>query len=268
MAKDVQVVSRVAGILSALSVCDSASLVEVSAACGLAVSTTSRLLDSLEREGFVERDYVSKKYCLGSRLLGFAAGVRPRKDIASVLHSVLEELSQQTGEDTGLAELQGSQAVIIDRVEGTHVLRIIDVINRPEPLYCGAFRKALLAFQSDAWIKDYIHRTEFIAYTEATIPNEAQLWKEIARIRRQGVAESFGERLSDASGAAAPIFDHAGNIRAVIQIAGPKTRINAETVDFYTSAVKSAGVAATRQLSGRAWSGRAIYQELASRETA
>jgi IclR family KDG regulon transcriptional repressor len=265
---DVQLVSRIAGILSALSVRDAGSLVEISSACGLPVSTTSRLLDSLEREGFVERDYASKKYCLGSRLLSFAAGRRPRKDLASVLHPTLEVLSEETGEDAGIAELHGRQAVMIDRVEGHHALRIIDVINRPEPLYCGASRKVLLAFQTDEWIEGYIKEIAFIPFTENTIRSQIELWREITRIRRQGFAKSFGERLVDAAGAAAPIFDHAGTVRAAIHIAGPKTRINAKTAEFYTTAVKKAGETATRLLSGRGWSGRASYPEVKSTEFA
>ncbi len=256
MAKDVQLVSRIASILGALSEREAASLVEISSAAELPLSTTSRLLESLEREGFVERDYASKRYCLGSRLLSFAAGSRPRQDLASVLHSAIETLAEETGEDTGIAELHGKYAVVIDRVEGRHALRIIDVINRPEPLYCGAFRKVLLAFQNDEWIEDYLRATPLVPFTPDTIRSKAELRREIAKIRQQGFATSFGERLADAAGVAAPVFDHTGKIRAAIQLAGPKTRINAKTARRYVEAVKKAGEAATRLLSGRRWNGR------------
>jgi DNA-binding IclR family transcriptional regulator len=261
MAKDVQLVSRIASILGALSEREAASLVEISSAAELPLSTTSRLLDSLEREGFVERDYASKRYCFGRRLLSFAAGSRPRQDLASVLHPTIDALAEETGEDTGIAELHGKHVVLIDRVEGRHALRIIDVINKPEPLYCGAFRKVLLAFQTDAWIEEYLQKTKLVAFTPDTIRTKAELRREIAKIRRQGFATSFGERLADAAGVAAPIFDQTGRIRAAVQLAGPKTRINAKTVRQYTEAVKKAGEAATRLLCGRRWNGRSYSKD-------
>lgn len=260
MAKDVQLVSRISNILAALSEREAASLVEISAAAELPLSTTSRLLDSLEREGLVERDYASKRYCLGSRLLSFAAGSRPRQDLASVLHPTIEALAEETGEDTGIAELRGRHAVVIDRVEGRHALRIIDVINKPEPLYCGAFRKVLLAFQPDEWIEEYIQTTPLVTFTPDTIRTKSELRREIARIRQQGFATSFGERLADAAGVAAPVFDQTGKVRVVVQLAGPRTRINAKTAGRLSDAVKKAGDAATRLLSGRRWNGRSHSQ--------
>ena len=125
--------------------------------------------------------------------------------MASVLHPTLEALSVETGEDAGIAELHGKHAIVIDRVEGRHALRIIDVINRPEPLYCGAFRKVLLAFQTDDWIAEYLKATPLIAFTENTIRSKTDLRKEITTIRDQGFATSFGERLADASGVASPV---------------------------------------------------------------
>lgn len=256
MTKDVQLVSRIAKILGALSEREAASLMEISLAAELPLSTTSRLLDSLEREAFVERDYASKRYCFGSRLLSFVAGSRPRQDLASVLHSIIETLAAETGEDTAIAELRGGHAVVIDRVEGCHALRIIDVINKPEPLYCGAFRKVLLAFQTQEWIDAYLRTTPLVPFTRDTIRTKAELRRELANIREKGFATSFGERLADAAGVAAPIFDQTGHIRAALQLAGPRTRINAKSARRFTEAVKEAGEAATRLLSGRRWNGR------------
>lgn len=251
MTKDVQVIARIGSILDAIAESEAASLKELSVASDLAVSTTSRLLNSLQQEGFVERDHVTKRYCIGRRFLRFAAGSRPRRDIVSVLHRCVEELSAVTGEDTGLAELQGDHAVLIDRVDGMHALRIIDVIGGPEPLYVGAFRKVLLAFQPDDWIKNYIRTLKFAKFTSNTIPNGKELLAEIKRIKKQGYATSFGEKIADAAGIAAPIFDHAGQFRAAIQLAGPIARINKRTAKSLIAAVVSAADRATQTLSGR-----------------
>ena len=251
MTKDVQVIARIGSILDAIAESKAASLKELSIASGLAVSTTSRLLNSLQREGFVERDHATKRYWMGRRFLRFAAGSRPRRDIVSVLHPCVEELSAVTREDTGLAELQDHHAVFIDRVDGMHALRIIDVIGRPEPLYVGAFRKVLLAFQPDDWIEKYVRTLKFTKFTPSTISNAKELLAEIGRIRKQGYATSFGEKIADAAGISAPIFDHTGQFRAAIQLAGPIARINKRTAKGFIAAVRSAAERATQTLSGR-----------------
>jgi len=59
--RDVRVIERIRTLLDQLSERSSCSLSELSEASGLAVSTTSRLLDSLEHNGFVERDAATKR---------------------------------------------------------------------------------------------------------------------------------------------------------------------------------------------------------------
>ena len=107
-------------------------------------------------------------------------------------------------------------------------------------MYVGAFRKVLLAFQSDDWIENYVRTLNVTKFTPSTICSAIELLAEISRIRKHGYATSFGERIADAAGIAAPVFDHAGHFRAAIQLAGPVTRINKRTAKGFIPAVLSA----------------------------
>lgn len=247
---DVQLISKMAKLLDVLLEVETPSLKEISVAAGIPISTTSRLLTSMQQVGFVGRDEHTKLYRLGPRFLRLAASTPRRRDIAAVLRPSLETLCQRTGEDVALAELQGRIAVFIDRVDGHHALKLIDVINKPEILYVGAFRKVLLAFQTREWIDDYIASTPFARFTPQAISTAKQMWAEIRKVREQGYAVSFGERLADAAGVAAPIFDHNGSIRAAVQIAGPISRINKRTVRRFTMPVLEAAKNATEALAG------------------
>lgn len=251
MTKDVQVIARIGAILDAIVESDVPTLKELSIAANLPASTTLRLLNSLQREGFVERDRLSKAYFVGRRFLRLSAETRSGRDIASLLHPCLQDLSAKTGEDAGLVELHGQQAVFIDRVESIHALRIMDVIQKPNPLYVGAFRKLLLAYQQEAWIEDYIKSIKFTRFTPTTICTVAELRAELKRIRKQGYALSYEERTPDAAGVSAPIFDHTGRIRAAMHTVGPIIRINKRTISAYIEATVSAAARATRILSGK-----------------
>lgn len=249
-------VERVRVLLDTLSERGSCSLKEMSAASGIAISTSSRLLGSLEHHGFVERERETKRYQIGRTLFRLIATSKPRKHLTSTIHPILQWLVKETGEDAGLAELHGTHAVIIDRVEGGYPLKIIDIIGKPEPLNCGAFRKVLLSFQDDAWIDSYMRTLTFEKFTPRTITSASKLWREIERIRKRGYATSYGERLRDAGGIAAPVFDFTGNIKAAIQIVLPAIRLTPSATKQYIGAVVRAGQEATALLSGPVSTGR------------
>jgi len=250
MSGDVKVISRVAAILNSMVEDGASSLKMISITAGLPLTTTSRLLASMQQVGFVERDPLTKEYCLGPNFLRMAALVEPRRDIASLLRPYLEELTAATTEDSGLAELVGDTALLIDRVEGSHPLKIIDKLNKPELLYVGAFRKVLLAWQEPQWIDDYISRTPFEKFTDNTITNEKTLKEELAKIREQGYAVSLGERIADGGGIAAPIFGPTGKIRAAVQIAGPLARISQQSVIQLSKHVVDVSLKCTASLGG------------------
>lgn len=248
--KDVRVIERIAQILKRINESETISMKELADACGLAISTTSRLLDSLENVHYVERDPYTKRYRIGNGLLHLAGTNRQRRELLPTLRPALEWLTAETGEDSGLSELRTVHAVIVDEVHGPHPLKIIYLIGTPEPLYCGAFRKVLLAYQDDQWISQYIASIEFQRFTPQTITSIPELWKEIDLIRTQGYATSYGEVLPDGAGVAAPIFDHTGKIRASIQVVFPTSRATQEHVANLIPKVVEAGERGTAMLGG------------------
>jgi DNA-binding IclR family transcriptional regulator len=58
-----------------------------------------------------------------------------------------------------------------------------------------------------------------------------ELLTELALIRQQGYAQSFGEVVEGASALAAPILDGLGRPRAAINITGPETRFGTDAME-------------------------------------
>src|SRR5205085_1958036 len=153
---NIQVIDRAVRILDVVSQSGGATLSSIGAKASLPLSTVSRILESLAAHALVERDEDGRMYRLGRRLLTLSSGVRQQSaDLIRLGRPLLEQLAVRSGEDVGLSRLQGAHAVIVDRVDGPSHLKIIDVLAKPEPLYCGAFRKVLLAHQSPEWIDKY-----------------------------------------------------------------------------------------------------------------
>jgi DNA-binding IclR family transcriptional regulator len=248
---NIQVIDRAVRILDAVSQNGAAKLSAIGAQVSLPLSTVSRILDSLAGHALVERDEDGRTYRLGRRLLTLSSGVRQRSaDLIRSAHPVLDQLAVASGEDVGLSRLQGVHAVIIDRAEGPNNLKIIDVLGKPEPLYCGAFRKVLLAYQSPEWIDRYLAMVKLIRFTPHTLTTKAVIREELARIRARGFASSFGERIPDAAGVAAPVRGATGEVEAAVFIVAPTSRFARATRSRLARQVVDAARALTARLRG------------------
>jgi DNA-binding IclR family transcriptional regulator len=250
MWKDIQVVGRAVRILELLSENGGITLTSLSTKAELPVSTVSRILHSLMFHGFAEVDPVTRSYRLGSRLLFLSARANPRRELIELARPALKRLADESHEDVGLSVLQGTHAVIIDRVEGPEPLKIMEVLGQSVPLYCGAFSKVLLAFQDREFIDKYLASTRLVRFTPTTITSKKVLREELRTIRKLGHAHSFGEYFPDGAGTAAAVFGFRDEILAAVFLSGPRSRITRDRALSLARLVARAAQDVTRQLRG------------------
>jgi DNA-binding IclR family transcriptional regulator len=216
----------------------------------LPISTVSRILDSLMLHGLVEQDKLHRTYSIGPRFFYLASHYNTNQQIITAARPALEWLSQESKEDTGLSMLYGAYAIIVDRVYGPQPLKIISSITEVVPLYCGAFRKVLLAYQEPDFIRRYLEETNFVRFTRDTINSKNALKKELQSIRRKGYAVSFGEYLPDAAGVAAPVFGMQDRIEFAIFIVGPRIRLTKEEITRLAKLVVGTSEYITKHIRG------------------
>jgi IclR family KDG regulon transcriptional repressor len=250
MWKDVQVVGRAVRILELLGENGHITLTSLSTKAELPVSTVSRILHSLTLHGFAEMDSFTRSYRLGPRLLFLSARANPRRELIDLARPVLKRLAGESHEDVGLSVLQGTHAVIIDRVEGPEPLKIMEPLGQPVPLYCGAFSKILLAFQDLDFIEQYVASTRLVRFTPSTTMSKKVLREELRRIRKLGQAVSFGEYFPDGAGAAAAVFGFRDEIIAAVFLSGPRSRITRDRAPGLVKLVTGAAQDLTRRLRG------------------
>lgn len=89
----------------------------------------------------------------------------------------------------------------------------VDVGERRE-LYCSAMGKISLAWLDPFRQRQYLASIKLRRFTPTTIVSITKLRDEIARIRREGMSRSNGERVHHADAIAAPIFARGGRSSA------------------------------------------------------
>ena len=215
-------------------------LSELAKAVNLNISTTSRLLSSLEHYGYVQRDASTGRYLLGYRLLHLAQVAQEESGLAELAIPILATLVEATGETATITVLQGNRAMVIARVVCSNQLRITAPIGTLGPLYCTAAGKALLAYRRDEEI-DYFLTRGMPRLTDATITDIPTMRGELQRVRVQGYALDRGEREEGLIGLATPVHDGSGAVIASCGISGAGQRMTEERMPDLARHVVEAG---------------------------
>ena len=164
------------------------------------------------------------------------------RELAALVRPVLATLVEASGETAVLGALapDADLAVYLDRVESPNSIRYAVTVGERRDLYCTAVGKVLLAYFGGARLKKYLKSTPRTRYTPTTIIKAAELLAELARIRKDGIARSNGERVSAAAALAAPIFAADRTVVAALLIAGPIERMRANRANNERLLLKAA----------------------------
>ena len=226
----IQSVQRAATLLKAFQAGPrELGVTELARQVGLHKSTASRLLATLEREGFVERVPGTEKYRLGAVLMRLAGQVTHTSDIRTVARPVLMALAESARESTHLAVLDHDEAVNVEEFGGPHLVRDTNWVGRRTPLNCVANGKALLAFRPPEDI-ERILAGPLPRFTDRTITDPARLRIELRELRERGFAQAVGEIEDGLNAVAAPVRSRARDVVAAVSISGPSYRVTLDRI--------------------------------------
>lgn len=219
----------------------SLTLQEISDRVGMAKATTFRLVNTLERDGYLVRKQ-NHRYCLSLKLVRLAGLVEDTMTVREAARSVMLELSRQTGETITLSSRAHDERIVIDVVETPSPLMAVARPGERIPLLYGAAGRMLLAHMSDR------ERADLFASTDALGGQDVDaLEAELARLRSAGHAVSHGQRVPGLSAISVPIFDHSGSALHCLALSGPSVRVDPREAEF-VDLLKRAGETVSRRL--------------------
>lgn len=215
---------------------------------GLAKSTVSGLVQTLEWTGLLERNLDTRKYRLGYKLAEYAGILLNQTDLRQLAMPHLEELLEWCNESVNLAVPHKSHMIYIERLYGTNALGIRSEIGKREPVHSTALGKAILANSSPIEVQDLLKEIEFIPRTPKTIENPESLIDNLALTFQQGYALDNEENEIGGRCVAASILDHRSEPVAAISISAPIQRLPMERVPEYGEKVIEAARAISKRL--------------------
>lgn len=174
------------------------SLAELSKRTGLYKSTILRLVDSLERFGYVQRN-ANGTFAISWKPFRIGAIYQRQFRLADYVRPALELLASKLNESASFYVPENGRRICLHRVESSRTIR--DTIQEGDslPIDTGAGGHVILAFMGMSGER----------YDD---------------IRRTLIARSFGERDPETAAIAAPIFRMGRKFAGALSLSGPRYR--------------------------------------------
>jgi DNA-binding IclR family transcriptional regulator len=202
------------------------SLNELTQRIGLAKTSLFRILHTLEKAGYLERD-AAGLYRAPESLRPMASG-RLQQQFVNAAMPRLKALNREFRETVSLAMLFDNHIEVVATMESPHLIRMGNTVGRILPPHASSLGKAITAFQPEERRESLIHSYGLHRFTEHTITDELELKRELERIRQTGRSFDAEESTLEGSCFGAPIrgADHA--VIGAISLSMPKMRLRSD----------------------------------------
>lgn len=222
----VQSIQRAAAILRSFTEAEpELGVSELSRRLGLHKSTVSRMIATLQDEGFIDQNQETGKYRLGVGLVSLAGVALGRLNARAAAQPHLADLVAISQETVNVTVLDGTECVNIERAASSQPIQYIGWIGRRSPLHCTASGKLILAHMTPEQ-RTAVLPNPLKSYTDKTVADIQQLTGQLNQICQQKYAVVHEEYDAGISAIAAPLYNHLGSLLATVSISGPTYRLS------------------------------------------
>lgn len=195
---------------------------EIADRVGLHKSSVSRLLTTLESEGWVEQDPSTRKYQLGLGLIAIAGPLLANLNVRKVAYPYLQELADSSQETTVLAVWEESASVTVEQIASDRTIKHTSPLGARYTSTGSATVQIFLADLTCDAVKTLLEQGTIELQDGWTI---AGLKRRLQQVRACGYATNLQETFDDEIGISAPVYDHHGKVIAAVLVAAPAYRI-------------------------------------------
>lgn len=224
-------IERSMAVLEALAgVSHGKTVGELAASSRLPKSAVSRILGTLEAEGYVLRDPASNRFRISLKLLALAYRHADCLGIEDICLPAMRRLAQETGELVQLALVDGDELRFVLKAEGDRRVRTVSLMGTRAVLHATAAGKVWLASLPWQRALELALREGFEPLTAKSITAVDELTAELERVRELGYALNLAEHTAEVNSIAVPIRSArmGGAVMGAVVLTGPEFRMTEE----------------------------------------
>ncbi len=242
-----QSIERAFTLLRALAA-GPAGITDLSERTELPKSTVARILSALEREQAVEQDETGGDYRLGQSLGDLAGASAPGRNLIAAARPHLWDLTEITGETSGLSILDRGAVLYLDHYESTEEVQVRSWTGERVAPHLVPSGLVMLADKPESYLSSLL-RKPLERTTDASVTDPDKLRARLDEIREQGYVWVFAEFDESINSVAAGVSDHSGSVVAALHVHGPAYRFPPEDrIDEFGHLVRDAGARLSSQL--------------------
>jgi DNA-binding IclR family transcriptional regulator len=224
------------------------SVTEISKALGMLPSKVSRMVRTLEAEGFFERNSETGKYRLGIGFFELGMVYIFNFPLRKILRPHIEQMAKELNLTASWAILNNSKVIVVDRVQNLHIDLLTYRIGLNLPIHSTSLGKVLLAYLPEEEQNRILRSVNLTKFTSKNIVDEKLIRKNLRLIRERGYSTDEGETHEDLNCIAAPIRNGNSEVIAAINLMDEKSRRTAEDLFKLADYLKGRALFISRQL--------------------
>ena len=193
---------------------------------GLPTATVYRMTETLEKCGYVKHS-IDRRYRISRKLLKLGSLSCGENALVERAMPFLRKARDLSGETVLLGVLNGREGIVLACVDSPQAVKVSIRIGHHFPLHTAAPAKAILAMLPEEECSTILEGIVYTRFTEKTITTEEAFRRELAEVKRSGLAFDRGEELDDLRCIAAPILNEGNYPVAAVWCSGPSSRFTA-----------------------------------------
>lgn len=210
---------------------------------GLSRPTLYRLLNTLEKKGFVTSSGEPQRFRLGPSVAKLAHVWSATLDLSSLARPVMTQAWTFTTETVALFVARGDMRLCVAEMPSPQPISFRRGVGYTEKLVRGASGRAILAYTP-------LQKGQLEAFAAGTNTDLAWLRDQLTVTRERGYAMGHNELIQGAYAVAAPFFDSTGTVAGSLGVFGPDIRLTETRVNEFGQFLRGMADRLTANLGG------------------
>lgn len=189
---------------------------------------------------------------LGTQLYLLGSAAAKKSGLIQTVHAYLSDINRQTRLSAFLGIRSGRHAVIVDKVDDAHNIKISSEIGMRLSLFAGAGGKALLSKLPDEEIDRLLEAARLKPYTNYTITDKTAFKQAVLRTRQEGIALDREEYIAGIKALAVPLNTYRDNLQAAVWTVGLSQQLGQAKIPEVTELLKKAAADINARLAAAA----------------
>ena len=222
------------------------SQAELARALGRSASEIFRMLNCLERRGYIVKDPASGRYRLTLRLYELAHTHTPVDQLLHAADAPMRDLARRIRESVHLSVLSGGKLLVLAQIDSQNRTRVSVEVGGRFPAVLTASGRILLAHLAQDELRGFLARDEDWARLAA--PARERFLADLLRIRREGIYQGKSDLTHGIRDVAAFIGKPRVGIAAAVCVPSLVVIGTPKPISEIRAAVKECAATVTRQL--------------------